>query len=453
MHPNSVLERIVCKTFIGDPSLMPLEAWPAGPKSIAVIGAGISGMGAAHMLSSENRVVLFESEGRLGGHARTKMAGPDRADAVDTGFIVFNYANYPHLTALFDELDVPVRKSNMSFGVSADGGRVEYALSSLDALFAQRKHLVSPRYLRMVRDILHFNANALEASKEEGLTIGGLLNKLGTGSYFRDYYLLPFSGAIWSTPVEKILEFPAQAMMRFFDNHALLQASGQHQWFTVEGGSQSYVTRLDQSMRQRGVEIRLGASVQSVRRTLGGVEIKTAAGEWESFDQVVFATHSDITLGMLSDVTEQESETLGAIKYQPNTVVLHSDESLMPRRRKVWSSWIYSEDRGKSDGRIDLSYWMNSLQPWLTGRNYFVTLNSTRKIREDLIWDEATFHHPVYDTAAIAAQKKIETFNGNNNTWFCGAWMRNGFHEDGLASAVAVVEGMKRASSVVLAAE
>ena len=432
---------------------MPLELNFTGPKSIAVIGAGISGMGAAHMLANEHRVVLFESENRLGGHARTKMAGPNGEDPVDTGFIVFNYANYPHLTALFDELNVPVRPSNMSFGVSIDGGRVEYALASLDALFAQRKHLVSPSYLRMVRDILHFNKNALEASKEPGLTVGGLLDKLGTGRYFRDYYLLPFSGAIWSTPVEKILEFPAYSMMQFFDNHALLQASGQHQWFTVDGGSQNYVHRLGSSMERKGVELRLGAGVQGVRRTLGGVEVKTSGGDWEAFDEVIFATHTDVTLGLLTDANEDERGALGSFKYQPNRVVLHSDENLMPKRRKVWSSWVYTEDRSKGEGPIDLSYWMNSLQTWLQGRDYFVTLNTTRTIREELIWDEVVFDHPLYDAAAIQAQDAVKRFNGKNNTWFCGAWMRNGFHEDGLASAVDVVSGLRNAVAARVAAE
>lgn len=432
---------------------MPLESSFGGPKSIAVIGAGISGMGAAHMLANENRVVLFEAEGRLGGHARTKMAGPNKEDAVDTGFIVFNYANYPHLTSLFDELDVPVRPSNMSFGVSVDGGKIEYALASLDSLFAQRKNAFSPRYLRMVRDILHFNKNGLEASKEKGLTVGGLLEKLGTGQYFRDYYLLPFSGAIWSTPVEKILEFPAYAMMQFFDNHALLQASGQHRWFTVDGGSQNYVNRLGASMVRKGVELRLGASVQGVRRTVGGVEVRSEGGEWEAFDEVIFATHTNTTLAMLSDANADEKVALGSFRYQPNRVVLHSDESLMPQRRKVWSSWMYTEDRGKGGGPIDLSYWMNSLQTWLTGRNYFVTLNTARSIREELIWDEVVFDHPLYDEAAMAAQSAVRGFNGRNNTWFCGAWMRNGFHEDGLASAVEVVEGIGRFTTTKVAAE
>lgn len=408
-------------------------------------------MGAAHMLSSDHDVVLFEAENRLGGHARTRMAGPHADTPVDTGFIVFNYANYPHLTALFDQLDVPVVKSNMSFGASFDGGRLEYGLAGFNAIFAQKRNMANPKFLRMIRDILHFNKHGLAASKGD-MTIGDLMAKLNLSDYFRDHYLLPFSGAIWSTPKEKIMDFPAQSMMQFFDNHALLSATGQHQWYTVEGGSQSYVTRLGADMVKRGVQVRLGAAIDAVRRTDQGAEVKTHGGDWEGFDEVVFATHSDDTLRMLTDPSAAEQATLGAIRYQPNRVVLHSDTSIMPTRRAVWSSWIYAEDAGKQTDQIDLTYWMNSLQPWLTGPDYMVTLNTTRAIREDLIWDEVSLRHPVYDTAAIAAQGQAAAMNGTNNTWFCGAWMKNGFHEDGLSSAVDVVTALRGGRVAVAAA-
>ena len=432
---------------------MPFETGTAMPRKIAVIGAGISGMGAAHALAKDHRVVLFEAESRLGGHARTRMAGRNRDQAVDTGFIVFNYANYPNLTKLFDHLDVPVIKSNMSFGASFSGGRMEYGLASLNALFAQRSNIASPKFLRMVRDILKFNAKGLQASQDEALTIGQLLKKLNLSDYFRDHYLLPFSGAIWSTPKEKILDFPAYAMMRFFDNHALLGATGQHQWYTVKGGSQEYVTRLGADMMQRGIDIRLGAPIDAVRRTPTGAEIKTHGADWENFDEVVFATHSDDTLRMLSDATAVERSVLGAVRYQPNKVVLHSDTSIMPKRRQVWSSWIYSEDAQRTDKEINLTYWMNSLQPWLKGEEMMVTLNSNRPIREELIWDEVTLRHPVYDLEAIAAQEAAVAMNGSNRTWFCGAWMKNGFHEDGLSSALDVVHSLNALEHLPLAAE
>lgn len=422
-------------------------------KRIAVIGAGISGMAAAHELSKDHQVVLFEAEQRLGGHARTRMAGKNGDQAVDTGFIVFNYANYPHLAALFDELDVPVIESNMSFGASIGGGRFEYGLASLGALFAQPKNMADPRFLRMIRDVLNFNKKGLHLSKEDGLTVGGLIERLGAGAYFRDYYLLPLSGAIWSTPTEKIMDFPAHAMMTFFDNHALLGITGQHQWFTVKGGSQEYVSRLGISMAQRGVVMRLGTPVEAVKRVAGGVQIKAPGSEWEDFDEVIFATHSDDSLRMLADPTVQETSILGAVAYQPNKIVLHSDTSIMPRRKSVWSSWVYSEDADKASDRIDLTYWMNKLQPWLTEDSLFVTLNTTREIDPSLIWDEVTLRHPVYDLAALAAQKEAPAMNGMNSTWFCGAWMKNGFHEDGIGSAMDVVSAMRIRDSQAIAAE
>ena len=432
---------------------MPFETSTASPRKIAVIGAGISGMGAAHALAKNHQVVLFEAEGRLGGHARSKMAGRNGDQAVDTGFIVFNYANYPHLTKLFDHLDVPVVKSNMSFGASFGGGRMEYGLASMDALFATRSNIVNPKFLRMVRDLLKFNKDGLAASKEEGLTIGGLMVKLGLSDYFADHYLLPFSGAIWSTPKEKIMDFPAKTMMQFFDNHALLSVTGQHQWYTVDGGSQEYVRRLGASMFSRGVDVRLGAPTDAVRRTPIGVEVKAKGGDWEPFDEVVFATHSDDTLAMLSDATQAEAQTLGAVKYQPNKVILHSDTTIMPKRRQTWSSWIYSEEAGKSTDQIDLTYWMNSLQPWLTEDPLMVTLNTTRDIDEKLIWDEVSLRHPVYDLGAIEAQKQAAAMNGSNRTWFCGAWMKNGFHEDGLSSAYDVVTALNALDRAKVAAE
>ena len=243
---------------------MPFEHRAAMPRNIAVIGAGISGLGAAQMLSDHHRVTLFEAAPRLGGHARTVIAGKRGDQPVDMGFIVFNKVNYPRLTALFEELGVPVAPSDMSFGVSIDGGAMEYALTSLDALFAQRRRAADPRFLRMIRDILRFNARAEAAVSGPDMTMGALLDALGMGAWFRSYYLLPFSGAIWSTPKEKILEFPAYALIRFFKNHHLMNTTGQHQWYTVRGGSVQYVSRLEAQLRRRGVDIRVACPVASV---------------------------------------------------------------------------------------------------------------------------------------------------------------------------------------------
>lgn len=425
---------------------MPFETFAAPPRRIAVIGGGISGMAAAHFLAANNAVVLFEAEGRLGGHARTVIAGKRGDQPVDTGFIVYNRVNYPHLVRLFEKLDVPVTESDMSFGASIAGGRLEYALANLDAMFAQRKNLLSPAFLRMCRDILHFNKHAVAAVKP-GMTIGMLLEVLKTGPYFRDYYILPLSGAIWSTPTQGILEFPADAMIRFFQNHALLQTSGQHQWYTVKGGSTQYVQRLGADLARQGVELRLSTPIAGIRREANGVFIRPVGGEWEVFDEVVLATHSDDSLALLSDAGPEERAALGAVRYQPNEAVLHADISLMPKSKKCWASWVYAEPAGVRPDKIDLTYWMNSLQPIPKDDPLFVTLNSNRPIRQELIYDQVTFRHPVYDLAALAAQGQVRAMNGARNTWFCGAWMRNGFHEDGIASAVDVIEAMRAKAS------
>lgn len=430
---------------------MPFETPAQAPKRIAVIGAGISGMGAAYHLSTTNSVTLFEAENRLGGHARTVVAGKHGDQPVDTGFIVFNYVNYPHLTKLFDELEVPVALSDMSFAASIDNGRIEYGLRSLSALFAQKRNLANPGFLRMIRDLIKFNSVAERLATDSTITLGEFMDQLKMGRWFRDYYLTPISGAIWSTPKEEIMDFPAQAMVRFFRNHHLMQATGQHQWYTVQGGSIEYVSRLERAMRGRGVDIRLGAPIDGVRRTAGAVEIKHG-GHVEQFDEVVFATHSDDSLRLLTDPTPAETAALGAVRYQPNEMVLHADARTMPKRRVTWSSWNYTERQGHEGGPIDLTYWMNCLQPIPEADPLFVTLNSRAPIDESLIYDTATFRHPVYDLAALAAQSTIKGMNGDNSTWFCGAWMKNGFHEDGYASAIDVVEAMATRDRSLLAA-
>ncbi|GAB4263130.1 MAG: FAD-dependent oxidoreductase [Pararhodobacter sp.] len=423
---------------------MPFESPQTLRRRIAVIGGGISGMAAARLLSRDHAVTLIEAAPRLGGHARTVLAGKRGDQPVDTGFIVFNRANYPNLTALFEELDVPVTPSDMSFGVSMDDGRFEYALRDLRSLFATARNVVDPRFFRMLRDVLRFNARAEETARP-GMTIGGLMDALDLGPWFRERYIQPFSGAIWSTPRARIMDFPARAMVEFFRNHALLQTSGQHQWFTVRGGSVEYVRRLTQDLIARDVEIRTRAPVAAVRREAAGVALRQTGGVWETFDEIVLAIHSDEALALLSDATPEERAALGAVGYQDNHAVLHCDVSVMPRRRRVWSSWTCTE-RGRADPNapISLSYWMNLLQSIPQDDPMFVTLNGTHPIRDELIYDSHTFRHPVYDLAAFDAQDRLRATNGTRNTWFCGAWMRNGFHEDGFASAVDVVEAMER---------
>ena len=431
---------------------MPFETTDPASRRIAVIGGGISGLAAAYLLAGQHAVVLFEAESRLGGHARTILAGKRGDQPVDTGFIVFNNQNYPNLTAMFAKLNVPVAPSNMSFGASIDGGRLEYGLRNLAAIFAQKRNLLNPAFLRMIRDILHFNRNALAVADHPDQSIGQFLHRLGTGDWFRDYYILPLSGAIWSTPLRGILDFPAEAMIRFFQNHALLSHTGQHQWYTVQGGSVQYVSRLQSALTASGVDIRLHAPIAGVRRVPGGAEVRVQGGGWDLFDDVIFATHSDDTLHLLADASPPERAALSAIRYQPNEAVLHSDPSVMPQRKAAWASWVYTEARGQPRDRIDLTYWMNSLQPIPMDDPLFVTLNSNRTIRADLIHDVTTFRHPVYDLAGQAGRAAITRMNGARNTWFCGAWMRNGFHEDGFASALDVVQAMQRQHSEQVAA-
>ncbi|MEZ5765559.1 MAG: FAD-dependent oxidoreductase [Xanthobacteraceae bacterium] len=423
---------------------MPIDPMVRAPQRIAVIGGGISGLASAWLLGRDHKVTLYEAEPRLGGHARTVMAGPRSDIAVDTGFIVFNYANYPYLTSLFRDLDVAVQRSDMSFGVSLGGGQLEYALQSGNALFGQRRNLASFSFYRMVRDILRFNAKAEAASTTRpDLTIADLLDDLSLGAAFRDHYLFPICGAIWSTPVSGIGSFPAQALIRFMRNHALLSAGSQHQWWTVSGGSRCYVQKLESALRRIGVAVRAGTSVASVTRGREGVTIRSASCEPETYDQVVIAAHADQALAMLGDAAPEERAALASVRFQANRAVLHSDPSVMPQRRRCWSSWIYRSDRlpePEAEGApaVNVTYWMNRLQSIPESDLLFVSLNPEIAIPDEAIFDETSFHHPVFDHAALAAQADIAEMQGRRRTWFAGAWLRNGFHEDGFASAMRI---------------
>ena len=417
---------------------MPFDLTRGAPQKIAIIGGGIAGMSAAWLLSRHHKVTLFEAAPRLGGHARTVMAGRRGDIAVDTGFIVFNYANYPHLTAMFRDLDVPVHRSDMSFGVSLGNGRVEYALRSAGALFAQRSNLVRPGFHRMIRDILRFNAHGAAAAQgRPELTIEELLGELGLGARFRDHYLYPICGAIWSTPASRIADFPAETLLRFMGNHALMSKGGQHQWWTVTGGSVTYVNRLTQAMAAQGVALRPGTPVRAVTRGDAGPTVQFD-GTAEGFDQVIFACHADQTLALLSDPSAEEIAALGAVRFQDNRAVLHADPVVMPRRPACWSSWVYRADDPQAEQAVGVTYWMNRLQSLPEDDPLFVSLNPGAAIDPALIYDETTFRHPVFDQAAIAAQARLKDMQGTRQTWFAGAWLRNGFHEDGFASAMRI---------------
>jgi predicted NAD/FAD-binding protein len=409
---------------------------PETRKRIAVIGGGISGLSAAYYLSPNHDVALFEAAPRLGGHARTVLAGKNGDQPVDTGFIVFNYATYPYLTRLFRDLDVPVTQSDMTFGVSIDEGRIEYGLNSLRAITAQKRNIFRPQFYKMIVDILRFGKQAEDAATGDDKTVGELVDELGLGDWFRSNYLLPMCGAIWSTPVAEVDQFPAKSLVRFFRNHALLAGSGTHQWWTVKGGSIEYVRRLETALVSRGCDVRKGKAVKRVVRNPHGVKIWLEQENPFDFDEVIFACHSDQTLAILGvDATAPEASALGSIRYGKNKAVLHCDPGQMPKRRACWSSWSYRSQ----EGAIGVTYWMNKLQNIPESDPLFVTLNPASEIAADKIYDTVEFDHPVFDKPALQAQSHLRAMQGQNRTWFAGAYNRHGFHEDGIASAMRVV--------------
>ena len=423
--------------------LNPMPEAAHAPQKIAIIGGGISGLGAAYGLADADNVTVFEAEHRLGGHARTVMAGRNGDVPVDTGFIVFNRPNYPELTRLFDALDVPIKPSDMSFAASIDNGRIEYGLRP-GALLAQRRNAFRPGFLRMLNDILKFNKQAVRAAADPDLTLRALMDELRLGEWFRRYYLLPLAGAIWSTAPERILDFPARSLTQFFDNHALLSARHQHQWMTVDGGSREYVNRLTAHLRKRQVDLRVNAPVQQVVRDAAGVMITPLGGVAERFDQVIFACHSDQALAMMAAPSADERRILGAMRYQKNSAILHADVAQMPKRQGCWSSWNYRARMDGDEGRaIGVTYWMNRLQGIDAAEPLFVTLNTDVPVNEALIYDQAEFMHPVFDAAAIAAQAEMPKLQGANHSYFAGAYMKHGFHEDGLASGLAAAAALR----------
>jgi predicted NAD/FAD-binding protein len=409
---------------------------------IAIIGSGISGLGAAYLLNQQHNITLYEKNHSLGGHSRTiEVEVPEGKIPVDTGFIVFNYRNYPNLTGLFEQLDVPVMESDMSFGASIEDGWFEYGTQHLSNIFTQKRNILRPQFWKMVADILRFNKQAHRyIESDPSVTLGQCLRELKMGDWFTRYFLLAMGGSIWSTPLERMLEFPAQSFIRFFDNHGLLTVNDQPQWFTVKGGSREYVKRVSAGFQDK---IKLNCGVKQVVRQAEKVAVTDEKGETALYDQAIFACHSDQALALLAEPTQKESELLAKAKYQPNEVVVHADESFMPRRKGAWASWVYlSESREDNNPAVCLSYWMNRLQSLPTQTPVIVTLNSERQPREDLVFDRHRFEHPVFDEGALRTQKRMEEIQGKDRIWFCGAWQRYGFHEDGLWSAVRVAEAM-----------
>lgn len=407
-------------------------------KRIAIIGSGISGLASAYFLSRRHEVVLFEAGDYLGGHTNTvDVTLEGRTHGVDTGFLVYNERTYPNLVALFDELEVASIASDMSFAVSMDGGALEWAGSNLDTVFAQRANLGSPAFLRMVWDILHFNRHAprfLRQADDSGQTLGQLLQQQGYGARFRDAYLLPMAAAIWSSSPNDILNFPASTFLRFCLNHALLQVNNRPQWRTVAGGARHYVDKIAATLAQ----CRLRTPVRSVRRVAGKLVVSSAAGA-ETFDAVVLATHAPTSLSLLSDASETERAILGAVRYQPNSAYLHTDVSLMPRRRKVWSAWNYLSGAQCAGQRpVCVSYWLNQLQALPFATPVMVTLNPHVLPAAASTLAKFDYAHPIMDQATVRAQRQLAQIQGNGGLWYAGAWTGYGFHEDGLKSALRV---------------
>jgi len=407
---------------------------------VAIIGSGISGLGAAYALHQAGHdICVFEKNDYLGGHSRTiDIIVEGQKTAVDTGFIVFNYRNYPHLTALFDHLKVPVEKSDMSFGADISDGWLQYSSKNV---FKRWHNLIRPKYWKMIFDVVKFNRLApTYLEKSSDITIRQCLDELKMGDWFQNYYLQEMGAAIWSCPISTIESFPAKTFVRFFQNHGLLTINDHPQWYTVTGGSREYVKRLSNSFKDK---IKLSNGVVKVSRDDAGVMITSSDGNTEKFDQVVFACHADEAMKMLEDPTEQEQKIIGAFSYQDNKIVVHSDLNFMPSDKSCWASWVYlSKNKSDQSSAVALSYWMNNLQNFKTPKPVIITLNPEETPETSLTHDVHHFDHPVFNKAAIDAQKEIEGLQGLNNCWYAGAYQRYGFHEDGLLSAARVMEKM-----------
>jgi predicted NAD/FAD-binding protein len=398
-------------------------------------------MSAAWLLSRAHRVTVYEQAARLGGHSNTIEVPNERGSfPVDMGFIVYNEPSYPNLTALLRHLGVPTAPTDMSFAVSLDNGRLEYGSSDLGAVFAQKRNLVDRRFWSMLADLVRFYREAPRdlATLDQGLEpLGSYLERRGFGQAFIDDHLLPMAAAIWSTPPGEALCQPAAGFIRFCENHGLLKLTGRPVWRTVVGGSKTYVSRLTEAYADTSC---LGLKVREITRDKAGVTVRDVSGEARRFDHVVIAAHADQALAMLADPSNAESCLLSRMRYGRNEAVMHRDASLMPARRRVWSSWNYLGTRDAASPCV--TYWMNRLQPLATRDDIFVTLNPVRQPAAHTVIHRESYTHPLFDTAAARVQRTLWSLQGQRRTWFCGAYFGAGFHEDGLQSGLAVAEAL-----------
>ncbi|BAM89934.1 conserved hypothetical protein [Bradyrhizobium oligotrophicum S58] len=417
---------------------------------VAVVGTGIAGNAAAWSLAKRYPITVYERDLRPGGHSHTVTIDYEGVPvSVDIGFIVYNELNYPELTALFDHLGVETVESSMSFAVTADAGRFEWKgggdswFDTAKGLFAQPSNLLSTSYLWMLRDILTFNEQStadFKAGRLEGLTLGDYFRRNHFAPRLLTDYLAPMGAAIWSAPASEMLDFPAENFVAFFSNHRLLQYD-RPVWRTVKGGSRRYVEKLTSSFRSH---VRLGSAVTRIERTAHGVVVQDSSGHRDTYDHVVIAAHSDQALSMLADADAHERSVLGAIKYSPNTIYLHRDSRLMPKRRRAWASWNFLrwQREGTPMNDVAVTYWMNNLQGIDHDKPLFVSLNPPFAPSPELTFGKYVCEHPQYNAAAFAAQKRLAAIQGQRHTWFCGAWTGYGFHEDGLRSGLAVAEAL-----------
>ena len=404
---------------------------------IAIIGTGISGMVTALLLSDSHDITVFEKNDYIGGHTHTHdVETQGRTFAVDTGFIFFNEVTYPNFVKLLRRLDVPWKKSRMSFSLRCEQTGLEFSPSSLDTLFAQRRNLLRPSFYRMVLDIFRFRRDSLRLMerREDQVTLAGYLEREKYSPLFVEKFILPMGAAVWSSDPIRFRQFPARYFVEFFHNHGFLQVRNQPQWLVVQGGSRQYVERLIKPFANR---IRLNCPVESITRQDGYVEVRSKTGGTERFDAVVLAVHSDDALALLSDPSEAEKDVLGALPYQENLTVLHTDPSLLPRHRKCWASWNYHVPR-ESLGRVALTYDMNILQGLDAPVEFCVTLNRPAEIDPAKVLRNLLYAHPVLTPAGVTAQGRREEISGVRRTYYCGAYWSYGFHEDGVKSALAV---------------
>jgi uncharacterized protein len=419
---------------------------------VAIIGSGITGLGAAHALQGQADITLFEAGAYFGGHANTvdvtlPTAQGKETHGIDTGFLVYNERTYPNLIALFAQLGVETTATDMSFSVqSRDGARLlEWGGASLNAVFAQRSNLLRPRFLKMLLDMLRLNRLCTQialANNEEQLAqpLADFLKEHRFGSEVRDWYLLPMLGCIWTCPTEQMLAFPVSTMIRFCHNHGLMQVNNRPKWWTVSRASRDYVRKITDSLSDK----RLNTPVQLIERDAQGVRVITQ-GQAERFDRVIIATHAPQALAMLRDASTQERDILGAFRTQPNLAVLHTDASVLPQSKLTWSAWNYVRGNDAQEGSsVCLHYLINKLQPIPFKQPVIVSLNPTQAIARHTILGSFDYAHPVMDLAATAAQSRLPEINGAQNTWFCGAWTRYGFHEDGLRSGLAAAREILR---------